>query len=51
MIHGLLPDDARRRLIAASKVGEPNTLARQRAIDAAYRWIDERYPEYLKKEE
>lgn len=44
---GTLPSDARQRLIAASKVGNPGTLARTAAINRAYRYIEERYPEYL----
>lgn len=48
---GFLPHDAQQRLIAASKVGGPGTLARRAAIAKANRYIEEKYPEYLKKED
>ena len=48
---GTLPLDARLRLQAAAKVGKPGSIARRSAIDKAYRWIDDTYPEYLKHEE
>ena len=44
---GMLPFDARQRLIAASKVGRPGSLIRRSSIDRAYRYIEERYPEFL----
>lgn len=48
---GFLPHDACQRLIAASRVGGPGTLARRAAIQKAERYIEEKYPEYLKKED
>ncbi len=45
---GELPFDARQRLIAASKIGTPGSLARRAAIDRAYRYIETNYPEYLR---
>jgi hypothetical protein len=48
---GTLPLDAQLRLQAASKVGKPGSIARRSAIDKAYRYIDDMYPEYLKQEE
>lgn len=48
---GVLPHDARQKLITASRVGGPGTIARRSAIDRAYRYIEEKYPEYLKKED
>lgn len=48
---GTLPHDAQQRLKAAAQVGGPGTIARRAAIDRAYRYIDEKYPEYLKKED
>lgn len=48
---GTLPPDAQLRLRTAAAVGGPGTLARRRAIDAAYRYIDRTYPEYLKKDD
>lgn len=47
---GMLPHDARVRLIAAAQVGKPGSIARRSAIERVYRWIDDTYPEYLKKE-
>jgi hypothetical protein len=44
---GELPRDARQKLIAASKIGRSGSLVRRSAIDKAYRYIEERYPEYL----
>lgn len=48
MKNGTLPRDAQQRLIAASKVGTPGSMVRRRAIDKAYRYIDQNYPEYLR---
>lgn len=44
---GTLPLDARLRLQAAAKIGRSGSLVRMAAIDRAYRYIEERYPEYL----
>jgi hypothetical protein len=49
--NGTLPPDAQRWLREASQVGSPGSMARRRAIDLAYRRIDHKYPEYLKKED
>lgn len=46
---GTLPADAQRRLVFASQVGLPGSIKRRVAIDAAYRWIEEQYPQYLKQ--
>lgn len=43
-----LPRDAERRLRDAAKTGTPGSLTRRRAIDRAYRFVEEQYPEYLK---
>lgn len=48
---GTLPLDARLRLQAASKVGTPGSIVRRRAIEKAYRYIDDEYPEYLQQKE
>lgn len=44
---GTLPLDARLRLEAAGKIGRSGSMIRQSAINKAYRYIEERYPEYL----
>lgn len=48
---GALPLDAQRKLQAAAKVGTPGSMVRRRAIDKAYRYIEQQYPEYLRTEE
>lgn len=45
---GMLPYDAQYRLKAAAQVGEKESLARQRAINNVYRWIEATYPQYLR---
>lgn len=47
-IIGLLPEPARARLIAASKV--PGSLQRRIAIENAERWALENYPEFFRKD-
>jgi len=47
--NGFLPDDAARRLIAASKQGTPGSLTRAKAIDRVYAYIECYYPEYLRR--
>lgn len=48
---GFLPLDARLRLEAAGRVATPGSIARRRAIEKAYRYIDDTYPEYLKEKD
>lgn len=48
---GVLPTDAQLKLRTAAQVGTPGSMVRRRAIDKAYRYIEEKYPEYLKKED
>jgi hypothetical protein len=45
---GYLPKDARDRLVRASKVGEPGSRERMRAINRAYTYVELYHPEYLK---
>lgn len=47
---GELPRDARERLQAAAKVGRPGTITRASAIDRAYRYIEDTYPQFLRKD-
>lgn len=47
----MLPRDARLKLQAAAQVGSPGSIVRRRAIEKAYRYIDDTYPEYLKQKE
>jgi hypothetical protein len=44
---GTLPLDAVRKLQMAGRVGTPGSLVRRSAIDRAYRYVEERYPQYL----
>lgn len=37
-------------LVRASKTGAPGSLARRKAIDKAYAFIDCWYPEFLRRE-
>lgn len=46
----MLPLDARLKLQGAAQVGTPGSIARRRAIEKAYRYIDDTYPQYLKAE-
>lgn len=46
---GTLPDDAQRRLKAANQIGRSGSIQRTRAIDQAYRYIEDTYPEFLRR--
>ena len=46
--NGILPPDAQLRLRTAASVGTPGSMVRRRAIDKAYRYIEQHYPEYLR---
>jgi hypothetical protein len=48
---GHLPAEAQRWLIDASQSGRPGSARRAAAINAAYRRIEEQYPEYLKQKD
>lgn len=45
---GVLPRDAERALMAASRVGTPDSRQRQRAIDAAYTTTSRAHPHLFK---
>jgi hypothetical protein len=49
--NGTLPPDAQRKLKMAAQVGSSGSIVRRSAIDRAYRYIEEKYPEYLRKED
>lgn len=46
---GALPADAALRLRTASQVGRSGSIERAKAIDRVYRWIEDTYPEYLRR--
>lgn len=46
--HGILPRDAQLELRRASKIGEPGSLVRRKAIDRAYAYIELHHPEFLR---
>lgn len=50
ILNGMLPRDARLRLQTAAQIGKPGSIARRRAIQKAYQYIDDTYPEYLRKD-
>lgn len=45
---GILPRDAQRELKRAAEIGKPGSLARRKAIDRAYLYIELHYPEFLR---
>lgn len=45
---GALPRDVERSLMAASRVGTPDSMARRRAIDVAYRATSRAHPDLFK---
>lgn len=46
--YGILPRAAQLELQRASKIGEPGSLVRRKAIDRAYAYIELHHPEFLR---